>query len=418
MAEETRNVNALLDSMLLKSMVALYVITTAVSVTGHAGHVTFSRSVLLHNVLTETNWGNSAIVDINRDGKADIVLDNGKWYEGSNWTPHTYCDLGLYNAREESTLWKKAIHDIDGDGELDICGWIRSGDQGHVWFKNPGPPYTGVWKNYLMIPSSAFGYPEGLEFVDVDGDGTIELLRYGHKNKTVDGIWIFAIPADPTQIWKGRQLSSSILSHGVAVGYINNDRRLDIAADFYWLERTPAGRYIEHKIPDRPPLKGNRPLQIADPLIYDVDNDGDNDIIWPRAHNYGIYWSESSGGAKPNFTLHEILPGPCTIHWPTYGDIDKDGDIDILGGHCNYQHGDPGQQDPPDIFWLELVRSGKSGIRWIKHELANDFNLGFGCSIGDVDNDGDLDLVAPGLSNSRGILSKYDVLLFKNESTR
>ena len=69
--------------------------------------------------------------------------------------------------------------------------------------------------------------------------------------------------------------------------------------------------------------------------------------------------------------------------------------------------------DPPDIFWLELVRSG-TRVRWVKHQLANDFNLGFGCSIGDVDNDGDLDLVAPGMGHSRAIPSNFDVLLFTN----
>ena len=102
-----------------------------------------------------------------------------------------------------------------------------------------------------------------------------------------------------------------------------------------------------------------------------------------------MYCSESSGGPNPTFKLHEILPGklPCTIHWPTYADIDGDGDIDVLGGHCNYRHHDPGEKDPPDIFWLELVRSG-TAVSWVKHQLARDFNLGFGCCIGDADNDG------------------------------
>ena len=408
-------------SGLLKIVVALCVAGIGVSTKAFAGDVKFLRSILLENVLTNTNWGNAAIVDINHDGKADIVLDNGKWYEGPNWVPHLYYDLSLSNDSEESTLWKKAIYDIDGDGELDICGWLRprTGTSGRIlWFKNPGSPYTGEWKNYIMIPEGGLGYNEGLEFIDVDGDGTIELFRYGHKNKTVDGIWIFPIPADPTKIWKGKQISNTVLPHGAAVGYINNDDRLDIAADFNWLEQTSSGSYIEHEIPDRPPIKGRRPLEIASPLVYDVDNDGDNDIIWPRGHNYGIFWSESSGGSNPTFKLHEILPGklPCTIHWPTYADIDGDGDIDLFGGHCNYKHGDPGEKDPPDIFWLELVRSCTT-VKWIKHQLADDFNLGFGCAVGDVDNDGDLDFVAPGMANRRAVQpSVFDVLLFKNLS--
>jgi hypothetical protein len=50
------------------------------------------------------------------------------------------------------------------------------------------------------------------------------------------------------------------------------------------------------------------------------------------------------------------------------------------------------------------------------HQLADDFNMGFGCTTGDVDNDGDLDLVVPGIANKRGKPSERDVLLFTNES--
>ncbi len=399
-------------SGLLKIVVALCVIGIGVSTKALAGDITFSRSKIFDNVLTKGQFGVSAVVDINRDGKADIVLDNGKWYEGPNWVAHTYSSLDSSH-RTESTLWRGAIHDIDGDGNLDIVGWRykeRFTKDWVVWFRNPGPPYTGAWKDYILLDSN-FGWLEELRFVDVDGDGQIELLRAGARNTKVDGIWVYEIPADPTKEWVGTQVSK-VLSHVATVGHINGDNRPDIVVDYAWLERTPSGKYIEHEIPDRPSSE-RRGLQVANAKVYDVDNDGDNDIIWPRAHNYGIYWSESSGGSNPTFTLHEILPGklPCTIHWPTYADIDGDGDIDLFGGHCNYKHHDPGEKDSPDIFWLELVRSGTS-VKWVKHQLAKDFNLGFGCSIGDVDNDGDLDLIAPGMGHSRAVPSESDVLLF------
>lgn len=59
-------------------------------------------TILLNNVLTKGQFGVSAVVAINRDGKADIVLDNGKWYEGPNWVAHTYSSLDSSLGTESS----------------------------------------------------------------------------------------------------------------------------------------------------------------------------------------------------------------------------------------------------------------------------------------------------------------------------
>ena len=71
-----KNNNILLNTILIKFIAALCITGTCLSTIVLADDVKFSRSILFENVLTDTNWGNVAIVDINRDGKADIVLDN------------------------------------------------------------------------------------------------------------------------------------------------------------------------------------------------------------------------------------------------------------------------------------------------------------------------------------------------------
>jgi len=72
-------------SRLLKIVAALCITGIGVPTKAFAGDIAFSRSKILDDVLTKGQFGVSAVVDINRDGKADIVLDNGKWYEGPNW---------------------------------------------------------------------------------------------------------------------------------------------------------------------------------------------------------------------------------------------------------------------------------------------------------------------------------------------
>jgi hypothetical protein len=147
-----------------------------------------------------------------------------------------------------------------------------------------------------------------------------------------------------------------------------------------------------------------------------VNNDGNNDIIFTCAHNYGAYWLESSGGSEPSFTLHEILPGelPSQLHGVAYGDIDGDGDVDMFLGKSQYRHGDPGEEDPLDVFWVELVRSGH-GVSWVKHKLADDLVMGFQPQIADIDGDGRPELIMRGIGLSKRVWTlQYNVTILKS----
>jgi hypothetical protein len=265
---------------------------------------------------------------------------------------------------------------------------------------------------------------EIVRFVDIDADKKIEMITVDDGGGRYGGIRIYEIPEDPThpnqQDWEWRWVVNRTL-HGLAIDDLNHDGMLDIASDFRWYEQTITGEWIEHSM-SAPPIDNHwdfhkRGHLTMHSLIYDVNNDGDNDIIFPRAHNYGIFWMESSGGSPPKFTLHEILSGqlPSTIHGAAYGDIDGDGDTDIFAGKCRYKHGDPGEWwDPLDVFWIELVRSGGS-VSWVKHQLAEDLNMGFGSAVADLDNDGDMDLVMGGIGHTRGKPSQRDVTIFGND---
>ena len=266
----------------------------------------------------------------------------------------------------------------------------------------------------------------GVGLVDVDGDKKVEMITVDDGGGRKGGIRIYEIPADPTRPprtgWQWRWVKNRTI-HGLAIGDLNRDGRLDIAGDFRWYEQTRSGNWVEHAMPAPPVDEHNdrhkRGHLTMQSLIYDVDGNGDQDVIWTRAHNYGAFWMQSSGGKNPTFTLHEILPGqlPSTIHGPAFGDIDGDGDMDIFAGKCRYTHGDPGQKDPLDVFWLELVRSPRQ-VSWIKHQVATDLNMGFSPAVADIDRDGDMDLVMGAMGHARGIPPQPDVMIFVNNLFR
>ncbi len=335
----------------------------------------------------ETNTGFVALADIDRDGVVDIV-SGLQWFSGASLSRHALCPPDATSAID---IGKTVPYDLDNDGDLDLIANRRP--QELFWLENPGPPYTVTWQKHHI--TNSVKYPELLVFADVDGDGRDEMV--GSDDGPGFGLRVYELPDDPRdpEAWSWETIDASPL-HGLGIGDLNGDGRPDIVSDFVWFEHGAGGDWHRHALPcpDTTPKK-RMAMQIK---VCDVDGDGDEDIIMTRAHEYGALWLESSGGRLPEFTPHEILPGelPSQLHGVAYGDIDGDGDTDIFAGKCRYRHGDVGEDDPLDVFWLEL-RRGAEGVSWVKHQLATDLSMGFGPVIGDVDHDGDADLLMRGL---------------------
>jgi hypothetical protein len=361
--------------------------------------------------LHENNGGFAAVANINGDRTPDIVAGL-QWFEGPSWVRHQIFPVGDSIIDTGKTI----PYDLDGDGDLDVIGNRRPAEL--FWWENPGPPSTGTWIKHHI--TSDVTYPEILRFVDIDDDGADEMLLADDGEQ--EGIRAYEIPDNPQVAdWPYTPVEPSSVRHGLGVGDLNEDRLLDIVSDFVWYEQEEDGSWTRHDFPDKPSSAdgGHHTMQIS---VYDVDADGDNDVILNRCHNYGMYWYESTGGTNPTFVRHEILEGqlPSQMHSPTYGDIDGDGDEDIFAGKSKYHHGDPGESDPYDVFWIELVRT-EGSVSWIKHHLADDFAFGFGPAIGDVDADGDADLIVRVL----GLGGTYmyepppneDLIIFRNDST-
>ncbi|MDY6969966.1 MAG: FG-GAP-like repeat-containing protein [Spirochaetota bacterium] len=122
----------------------------------------------------------------------------------------------------------------------------------------------------------------------------------------------------------------------------------------------------------------------------DIDNDGDIDLIctYNRLnYNNKLSWWENIDGSAVDWQEHiiddEFIISICL------SDVDDDGDVDILG--ASYTTG--------EVLWWENDGTprddeGGDGNSWTEHIIKSGFDRTSSVYASDIDNDGDIDVVA------------------------
>jgi len=140
-----------------------------------------------------------------------------------------------------------------------------------------------------------------------------------------------------------------------------------------------AKKYGEDKVPAGKPI----PAQLLGNMWAQQWNNIYDDILKPY---HGIQWLENQGRLRFEPHLLAALPG---AHRAVAADLDGDGDLDVVAsafvGAAN-----PGAGATPSLVWLEQTKRG----RFVRHTLAAGPGALPTLDVGDVDQDGDLDIVA------------------------
>ncbi|MGH7585065.1 MAG: FG-GAP-like repeat-containing protein [Gemmatimonadales bacterium] len=308
--------------------------------------------------------------------------------------------------------------DIDGDGDLDL--FLQERTDQLTLFENIGTARSPrfEWRSDRF---AGLEHGEWFRFTDLDADGRPDLLgeakysriRYWRNTGSSGGAPSYTVAADTLRAVDGQPIFSERQNIPNVVD-LDCDRQPDL---FLGQLTGTVDRYEQEGSDERgAPLFAQVAVRFEDIEIIaqitpsmrhgantlafeDVDGDGDHDLLWGDFFEPGLLLIENTGDCgAPNFR-NPPRPFPLNAplstsgyNAPTFGDLDGDGDRDLVVGVIGGAYV-PNRTSIENLFFLERTSPGTFELR--NRRLLRMVDVGSESmpTLADLDGDGDLDLV-------------------------
>ncbi|QTA88232.1 choice-of-anchor D domain-containing protein [Desulfonema magnum] len=327
------------------------------------------------------------LADMDGDGDADLMTGNygepNRLYF-NNGTREPFNAAGVNIMRDEYHTLSLAMGDIDGDGDPDLAAG-RDNGQRNLIYLNKGLR-SGLFDEDLRSVENPPDDGDTLCLVlgDADNDGDADMITGNHG---ANRLYLSNGTSDPFRNTAGMNISTDIhQTRSAALGDIDGDGDSDLVAGNYG---DPNRLYLNNGTDN--PFHGITGTDITSDshhtrsvVLGDVDGDGDLDMI---AGNDGetnrLYLNNGTTEPFDNVTGMEITRDVHHTYSVALGDVDGDGDLDLIAGNdgetnCVYLNN--GTSEP----FKQVIGA----------DITKDSDHTRSVALEDVDGDGDLDVIA------------------------
>lgn len=284
-----------------------------------------------------------------------------------------------------------AIGDIDGDGDLDFA--VASDSTNQIWWwENPYPNFEPdkTWKRNSIKKTGAI-FHHDMVFGDFDGDKVLDLAFWnqgenslyvakkpGNVTKTDDWalVKIFSYNTDGQmfQRTEGSELKNIGVNfhEGICKADIDLDGIDDIVAGGMWFG-FKNGKYLQNDI--------DKSFIAAKIDVGQIIRGGRPEVVMTPAEGNGpmVMYSFENGVWNPTILQQNLRQA----HSLKVIDFDRDGDVDIVSAEMRTK-----EIADPKVFIL--FNNGSAVFERV--DLPNPFGT-HNTGVGDIDGDGDYDII-------------------------